>query len=353
MRTTYITGMGCISAQRTFDTSFLEGAAVNEGVNVLPAAPPAYKEFISPVALRRMANGVKNGIVASVLALREAGTDSVDAIVTGSGLGCIDDSEKFLKAILDTNEEYLTPLSFIQSSNNTVGTQLALRLGCTAYNFTFVNAAVSFESALLDAALLIDEREAATVLVGGVDETTDFALSLYKAAGFIKTHEPPYPVLHSVSKGVVYGEGAAFFVLDEKKSPGACAAIVDVDIVNRLDAGDIAGTIGAFIASNGLDVAEIDALVLGYNGDAEYDGYYATLSETLFAGTPQVYYKHLSGEYNTASAFGLWVGVNILKTQSIPGIISVNAVERREYRNILLYNHYKGRDQSMILIAKA
>jgi L-ribulose-5-phosphate 3-epimerase UlaE len=93
-------------------------------------------------------------------------------------------------------------------------------------------------------------------------------------------------------------------------------------------------------------------VVLGFNGDVDYDVYYKNLSENTFKNTPQVYYKHLSGEYNTASAFGLWVGAKIMKTQQIPDVLKVNSLERAGYKNILLYNQCRGIDHSFILIQR-
>ncbi|MEP7094866.1 MAG: 3-oxoacyl-ACP synthase, partial [Flavobacterium sp.] len=121
MKKTYINGVSCISTQKTFDTVFLEDAVYNQNDNILSVVSPVYKDFISPAAARRMAKGVKNGIVASALAMKDAQAENVDAIITGTGLGCIEDSEKFLKNILDNNEEFLTPTAFIQSTHNTVG----------------------------------------------------------------------------------------------------------------------------------------------------------------------------------------------------------------------------------------
>ena len=54
----------------------------------------------------------------------------------------------------------LTPTSFIQSTHNTVGGQIALGLECKGYNFTYVHASISFESALLDAQLQLAMDEA-------------------------------------------------------------------------------------------------------------------------------------------------------------------------------------------------
>jgi len=353
MRKTYINGLGSISAQETFDSVFLEKAEINEIDNVLSLKTPIYKDFISPVAIRRMARGVKNGIVASAMAMKEANVSSVDAIITGTGMGCIEDSDKFLKAIIDNKEAFLTPTSFIQSTHNTVGAQIALGLQCKAYNFTYVNGAVSFESALLDAKMKIEEQEANSILIGGIDEITDYTMSLFKLAGFIKKeNESPYKILNSNTKGVVFSEGATFFVLENEIKSTTYAEVLDIEIINKLIVTEVETKTMDFLKANGLQVSDIDAVLLGYDGDVEFDDYYKILSEKLFGKTPQVYYKHLSGEYNTASAFGLWVGAKIIKTQEIPEIISVNNLEKLDYKTILLYNQYKGMDHSFTLISK-
>jgi 3-oxoacyl-(acyl-carrier-protein) synthase len=353
MKKTYINGVGCLSAQKTFDTVFLEEAVLNENDNVLPIVTPDYKNYISPVAIRRMAKGVKNGIVASTLAMEDAGVENLDAIITGTGIGCIEDSDKFLKALLDNNEEFLTPTSFIQSTHNTVGSQIALGLQCKAYNFTYVNAAVSFESAVIDAKMQIESGEASTILIGGIDEMNDYTAQLYKLAGFIKKDaEGTFPVLNSHSKGVVYSEGATFFVLEDKKTASSYAEIIDLEIINNLRIDQVEAKIIHFLKENNIEIEDIDAVILGINGDVTFDGYYKNITEGILKNTPQVYYKHLSGEYNTASAFGLWVGAKTIKTQQIPMILKVNQLEKSAYKTILLYNQYKGIDHSFTLISR-
>lgn len=352
MKKSYINGLGCISAQKTFDTVFLEEAELNVNDTILPLKAPIYKDFIPPVAIRRMAKGVKNGIVASTLALREAKLETVDAIITGTGMGCIEDSEKFLKTILDNDEQFLTPTSFIQSTHNTVGGQIALGMQCKAYNLTYVNGSVSFESALFDAKMLLEEKEASAILVGGIDETADYTMSLFKLAGFIKKeNQGPYSVLESITKGVVQGEGATFFVLESEKKENTLAELLDIEIINKLEVSEVENKIISFLASNDLKLTDVDVVLLGYNGDVDSDLYYRELSNITFAHLPQVYYKHLSGEYDTASAFGLWVGTKIIQTQNIPDIARLNNLDKQSYKTILLYNQRNGIDHSFTLIS--
>lgn len=352
MKTCYINGVGCISTQNTFDTEFLSEVAINTTENVLFANQPSYKEFIPPAAIRRMAKGVKMGIAASTKALEEANVEMPDAIITGTGMGCVEDSEKFLQAILDNNEEFLTPTSFIQSTHNTVGGQIALGLQCKGYNFTYVNGAVSFETALLDAKMQVENEEADTVLVGGIDETSKHTLELFKLTNLIKKEEDtPYSVLQPNTKGIVFSEGASFFVLENQKKESSYASIQAVSMISALEMNEVPNYIETFLASNNLKASDIDAVVLGNNGDVEFDGYYA-ISNTIFKETPQVYYKHLSGEYNTASSFGFWVASNIIKNQQLPEAVSLNKLHKDNYQTVLLYNQYRGKDHSLIVLKK-
>ncbi|HLF51077.1 beta-ketoacyl synthase N-terminal-like domain-containing protein [Flavobacterium sp.] len=349
---TYINGVGCISAQKTFDIEFLEEVSVNETENMLYAIEPSYKEMIPPAASRRMAKGVKMGIAASNQALKEANLEKPEVIITGTGMGCVEDSEKFLKAILDNDEQFLTPTSFIQSTHNTVGAQIALGLQCKGYNFTYVNGAVSFETALLDAKMQIENDEANSVLVGGIDETGQYTSSLHKLINVIKNEEDkPYSVLNPNSKGAVFSEGATFFVLENQKKESSYASIEAVSILNSLEVDEVENYIQDFLLSNNLKIENIDALVLGNNGDVEFDTYYDA-ANSMFKNTPQIYYKHLSGEYNTVSAFGFWIASNILKNQEIPPVLKMNSLAKESYNTILLYNQYQGKDHSWILLKK-
>lgn len=350
MEKCYINGIGCVSAQNTFGGGFLDEVEINTADNVLSVINPDYKAFISPGAIRRMAKGVKMGVAASQFALEDAGVQMPDAIITGTGMGCIQDSEKFLKSIIDNKEQYLTPTSFIQSTHNTVGGQIALNMQCKGYNFTYVNGAVSLESALLDAKMQIETGEASTILAGGVDETSEHTISLYELMHLIKNkNEAPFDVLTPKSKGVVLSEGAGFFVLENKKTQNSYAVFEDIQIQNQLSEKELSGFISGFLNRNKLTVEEIDAIALGNNGDVEFDHYYQKATE-LFAETPQLYYKHLSGEFYTASTFGFWAALNVLKKQNIPQVLQMNRLTKLQYKTVLLYNQYRGKDHSLTLL---
>jgi 3-oxoacyl-(acyl-carrier-protein) synthase len=342
MSKVYINGVGCVSAQSTFEGGFLETLTLQQSGNLLPLVAPPYKEYIPTGLIRRMGSAVKNGVVASAIALKEAGSPILDAIVTGTGVGCIRDSEIFLSAIIQNKEEFLTPTAFIQSTHNTVGGQIALGLGCKAYNLTYVQAAASFESALLDALLQVKTEEARNVLVGGVDERADKTYEHFLLAGLIKNNQEP--------EGATYSEGASFFVLGDQKEEQTYAVLKDVFTYNRLEPGEIKSTAEEFLSRNGLTIEDVDAVILGRNDDTRDSMYFDAFQEIF--DTPSIKYKMLSGEYNTSSAFGFWVGAKVLKEQIIPAGIQLNHKTKEAYQHVLLYNQYLGKDHSFILLSR-
>ncbi|WP_053978222.1 beta-ketoacyl synthase N-terminal-like domain-containing protein [Mangrovimonas xylaniphaga] len=351
MKNVYINSVGSISAQKTYDNNEFLSEVVSYQEQILPVVDPNYKDYIPPAAARRMAKGIKMGVVASKIALQDAGLEEVDAIITGTGMGCLRDSEKFLSAILDNKEQYLTPTSFIQSTHNTVGGQIALELQCKGYNFTYVHSSVSFESAMMDAKLQLELDEAKNILIGGVDEIGEYTAGLHKIIGHIKPEaEDVLQVLQSKTKGAIYGEGANFFVLSNERNENSYGKIKSVSIFNTLSKSELNNEAEAFLSANGVSAEDIDVVVLGNNGDVEFDGYYETLANGLFQNTPQVCYKHLCGEFNTASSFGFWVTAKMLKNQALPEVLRFNDFPVKEIKQVLLYNQYRGENHSFTLV---
>ncbi len=349
----YINSVGSVSVQKTFDNSEFLNEITGYNDTVAKVIAPDYKAYIPAAQARRMAKGIKMSTVSSQTALKEAEREHVDAIIVGTGLGCIGDSEKFVGDIIDNDEQFLTPTRFIQSSHNTVAGQIALGIGCKGYNFTYVHAAISFESALIDAKMQLELNEAEHILVGGVDEMVKHHVDTHRLIGHIKSEAvDSSQLLKSNTKGAVMGEGSHFFVLSNKKQASTYGELVDVACYNTLNKADLSTKINAFLSKNNTALDTVDLVVLGNNGDVEFDNYYNDLSDTLFANTPQAYFKHLSGEFDTASGFAFWLASKILKTQHIPEAIQLNQHRAQNPQTILIYNQYRGENHSLVLLKK-
>lgn len=351
-KSVYINSVGSVSAQKTYNNSEFLEEITDYNATELKVAAPDYKAYIPPAAARRMAKGIKMSTVSSQTALREAGLKNVDAIIVGTGLGCLDDSAKFVGDIINNEEQYLTPTRFIQSSHNTVAGQIALGLDCKGYNFTYVNSAVSFESSLLDAQMQLENEEAKNILVGGVDELVDHHVQSHRLINHFKTEpETLAGLLESKTEGALMAEGSHFFILSNEKQDSTYAELVGIEIYNILSQQQLSGQIESFLNDHNTTINDIDLIVLGNNGDVNFDNYYHTLSQGLFKATPQACFKHLSGEFDTASAFAFWMGSKIIKTQSVPEVIKFNDLEATP-KTVLIYNQYRGDNHSLVLLRK-
>lgn len=349
----YIRATGAISPQPPSNhPSFLEKTLEYPG-NRLAISEPDYREIIEVKWIRRMSRIIKFGVAAALQCLKESGLSLPDAIITGTAYGCLEDTGIFLKKLVENNEELLTPTAFIQSTHNTVGAQIALILSCNRYNNTFVHRGFSFETALLDAILLIKENEANNVLVGAADEITDFSHEILSRFGlYKKSLETNMDLYKEDSKGTAAGEGASFFLLSNQPSANDYAVLDSMTTFYKpKDAADIHDKILAFLASQSVSINEIDLVINGRNGDFRNDSIYRELNSSVFNGKSQVSYKHLCGEYPTSTAFALWVAVNILKSGSIPVGLSGKPMLEKKLNRVLIYNHYLQVHHSLFLLS--
>ncbi len=344
--------MGCVSGQETLETGFLETITDYSNTSLIRVIQPDYKAFIPPVAIRRMSTGVKNSTVASAVALKEADVNELQGIITGTGMGCIQDSEKFLDKLINYDEEYLTPISFIQSTHNTVAGQIALNLKSKAYNYTYVHVGSSFQSALLDGLMQVTESNNDKILVGGVDEIGEHSLMLFKLIGlYKKKEEPTYDIFKSQTGGGVAGEGAAFFVLEKDKKPNSYAELIDVTVRNRVNKEDLNAFVSHFLDAHNTTIQDIDVLMLGNNGDVNFDHYYTEMA-SFFPSSETIFYKHLFGEFHTVPAISVWLSANILKQQSIPDVLyrEGKSSKNKPIKKVLIYNQFRGKGHSLILL---
>lgn len=346
----FINGVGAVTAQGVWRRDiFSEASVLNSPIS--SAEQPSYKGLIPPAMIRRMSRGVKMSIYAAQQALAEASLSIPDAIVAGTGWGCSEDSDKFLHELWENDEQFLTPTSFIQSTHNTVAAQIALQLQCKGYNVTYVQGAISFESALLDALLQLTSDGAENVLLGGVDEVAEQTYAFLQAIGYIKADGAKETIKNNVTTGVNYAEGAHFFTLGRERTVSTYAEVVDVALKNELERNELDPFLQRFLTMNSLSPDDIDAVILGYNGDKNEDIYYVTLQQALPTSAP-LYYKHLSGQFDSCSAFSLAVAAFVLKHQAVPSVLHWEDRIPPEcgWKNILLYNQYRGADHSLVLV---
>lgn len=354
----YINGIGVVGAQKVLPRSNNFFAEINRfSTAFLSCQFTEYQTYIKKSAMRRMSSSVKMGSVAAKKALDDAKIIAPDGIVTGTGMGCKQDSDLFLENLLNQNEELLAPTKFIQSTHNTVGGQIALQLQSKVYNSTFVQGASSFEATLLDAQLSLSlESELTNMLVGGIDELSESSKIHNRLNGQIKQEKEVnnLTLLSYKTRGSIVGEGAVFFCISTEKNEESYAKIIDVQINNHIALENLSAKLKHFLEENFLTTEDIDLLILGNNGDSTDESFYNEFQQNFSSEIPQVYYKHLVGEFYTASSIATALGAHILKTQNIPESCFLNPKKpaKKSIQRILLYNQYQGRDHSFLILER-
>jgi 3-oxoacyl-[acyl-carrier-protein] synthase II len=348
----YIRATGNISPQSTFGHVPFLTEPVEYFTNRLTCIEPDYKNFIDAKMIRRMSRIIKMGVAAASECLQEANIKIPDAIITGTAYGCLEDTGVFLTKMVEQKEEMLTPTAFIQSTHNTVGAQVALILHCHNYNNTFVHRGFSFESALLDAMMLLDENEAKNILVGSVDEITNISHAVINRFGLYKQNSlSNFELFLSNTKGTIAGEGAAFFLLSSQQSENNYAQLDALTTFYKpASINEVKNQVSAFLNLHSVSVNNIDLIITGKNGDINDDKIYEEANESVFKNKPSINYKHLCGEYPTATGFALWLAANIIKTNTIPSIAG-NVLSNNKLKKILIYNHYQNIHHSLFLIS--
>lgn len=291
---------------------------------------PSFKDYISPIEARRMGKILKRAIATSKESLKASGLGTVDAIITGTGYGCIENTEFFLDALSKDGEQMLSPTYFMQSTHNTISSIVAIQMKNHGYNVTYAHKGISFDSALQDAVLQIRLGKIKSALVGGHDEMTETFYHILKKGGMMGHDDE------------MCGESAVSVVVGTKNDNYLCK-ILDFKMLHKPSMEKLKTVASEFKA---------DFILTGISGDHNSDEAYLAEAKELFGNVKLLKYKHLFGESFTASGLGFYVAAQCLKTGKIPAHLFVNHndVTDKKPSKILIFNHSDGTNYSLTLL---
>jgi len=319
----YINACSTISHQGSFQNE----SWINElkiVTNNSKLITPNYKEFVDAADLRRMSKIIRMGIACSKDCIQQAEIDNPDAIIVGTGLGCLTDTEKFLHNTL-TIEGLIPPTAFIQSTHNTIAGQISLALKNHQYNMTHTQNSLSFEHALMDAMLCLDEGKD-TVLVGSADENIALMDELSKSFNWSEIENK-------------LTSGASFFIVSNAKNNLTKVQLIDCFTVGLNDTNPKA-LITSFLAKNNLSLNDIDLVLFNSNGTLKLD-----IIQKEFNPISVLSYEHFCGYYFTNVAFGMHLATEILNKKKTSFITNNKPVHR-----ILLYNNFNNKNIGLTLL---
>lgn len=323
----YIKSAVQISCQKSLSEEWIN-APVFYQEKYVRAVEPDYKEFIKPAEARRMGRIMKRATCSSLSALQKAGLSMPDAIITGTGMGCTENSEKFLIDMGRFGESCLKPTLFMQSTHNTISSMIAISLGCHGYNNTYSHNEISFDSALLDAWIQIKSGSIDNALVGAHDEVTPLI------AKTIEAIKPQYSLISESSVSMVLSESPV-------------EALCEVESVNILHHPSLDEILSLCTFSK-------DTVVMtGLNGNDANNACYQTLLKE-FHGNCILEFKPTFGDGFSASSLGVYASAMILKTGIVPNhmLTKVSAGAPSSISEILFINGSEDRSWSIIKLKR-
>jgi 3-oxoacyl-(acyl-carrier-protein) synthase len=305
---------------------------------------PSFKEYVSPIEARRMGRILKRALATSKEALKTAGCDTVDAIMTGTGFGCIENTEFFLDALSNEGEQLLKPTYFMQSTHNTISSLVAIQTKNYNYNATYAHKGISFDSALNDAWLQFSLGKINSALVGCHDEMTETFYRIMKKGGVMGQDDERC------------GEVAVSVVLSRDglraQGPQSLCRLTGLKLLHQPSMDDLQSALAALLQEAGCSLADVDFILTGISGDHKNDEAYLAETKVLFGDKPLLKYKHLFGENFTASGLGFYVAAQCLKAGRVPAhlFVDANNATDRHPESILLFNRSDGKDYTLTLL---
>lgn len=334
----------CISPQHTngdIDLSKIE--ASKEGK--LLALEPTLKDVPAGM-LRRMSKAVRMGIGAGLPILKP---NDIAGIIIGTANGGMEDCIKFLNQIIDYNEGMLTPGNFVQSTPNAIAGQLSIITKNHQYNATHVHLGLAFENALLDAMMLLKDNPGSNYLVGAVDEISTYNYNIDFLAGWYNKAIESHNLYKTDLPATIAGEGAAMFLVNNMAA-NAIAKIKGLQNFHTSKVEFIADHFNTFIQKHQVQAAST-IFISGENGDTRLNPFYKACEKQL-TNFPVVRFKHLCGEYPTAVSFAVWLACYALQNNSLPDNLYKTNTKAAAIENVVIYNHYHGRQHSFILLSR-
>ena len=306
----YITSATQISMQQPLSEAWLANAAGSGEPYVCSSEPyvrsiePDFRQWLSPMASRRMGRLMKRTLVAALKVMADAGVTCPDAIITGTGLGCIENTELLLDQLTAGEEETLKPTWFMQSTHNTLSSLIAIHTCCHGYNTTYSHRSQSFDAALLDAVTQLCLGDITNALVVGTDEMTPTTFTILRRTGMVG------------QPGQVPATEATVAMLLTTEATDALCQVESLQMTASLPGGQQPDQLLS-------GEQQPDMLVMGHNGLPQNDAFYDAVA-ALFPGVPRFDYKRLFGEGFSAPALGLYAAAHLLRHGRARRILFVN-----------------------------
>lgn len=301
---------------------------------------PDFRLWLSPAESRRLGRILKRALVIGRVIADKTGIGTPDAILVGTGLGCMENTERILEPLCRDGEQMLSPTHFMQSTHNTIAALLAIHSGAHGYNITYSHKDLSFDLALQDACMQFRAGALRTALVGGFDELTPSYYTLLRRIGCLG------------AEGQAPGSEAAVSLLLTDDGRDALCEVAAMRIRYRPTDDDLSELLSEVLAEAGIAPEGLAGILTGADGNPANDRFYETFVSRLLPGVPALRYRHLFGTGYSASAYGVYAAAHCLGGGFIPPALRCGAAPLGDGRPqaLAVLNQRGGKHYSLVIL---
>jgi 3-oxoacyl-(acyl-carrier-protein) synthase len=253
----------------------------------------------------------------------------------GTGLGCLGETAAFVENMLINEERAPLAGRFANSVHNACASQLAIELNLRGLNSTATHRRISFEAALWHCANELREGRADMALAGAADELSPYTQAAGERWGWWDENAPairPFDRELTGRRRPLPGEGAAVFALARAGEASPESARLSGVHFGRFaarpgglpEAQKEAVWIRNTLERDGIPPASADLLLTGANGWPSWDDAYREVASALSVLCGHEVslgaYKQVSGEHYSASAFGFFVALGLVRGEIEPAL---------------------------------
>ena len=184
-----------------------------DGIFKLCADTNSLSQYLSKRKLRRIDHYSRMALLAAGKTIQDADPSVFvkedTGVIVASGYGALSTTFAFLDSYIEKGDGLASPTHFSNSVHNAAAAHISIGYGLEGPSLTVSQFDMSFISALLSAAMWLEQGKVDSVLIGTADEYCD--VLGYCIHGLSKDRKKNYS----------FSEGAAFFLVKAQKEGGS------------------------------------------------------------------------------------------------------------------------------------
>ena len=348
-----VEGISGIKPVSLFDTSKLRTKLAGEIKDFNPEA------ILGQKGLRNMDRSTKLALAASKLALDDAGIvnpipeEETDAfgVSLGTTMGSVWSISEFDKEALREGPRSVNPALFPNTVINSPASQISIRFNIQGFNSTISTGFCSSPDAIYYAMNIMSLYNYKVVLAGGVEELCEQTYKgFYKIGHLAGSREGKEEIDCPFDKrrnGIIFGEGAAIFVLEDMERAKRRGAKIYGELLGYGTAFDpdskniyspkakgATSAMKACLEDAHLEAGDVGYVSAGANSTLDCDAMETVAVKGAFGPAvkklPVSSVKSMIGEtYSASGAMNLAASLGVLEENIIPPTINYEKPDRR------------------------